>query len=251
MGAILSGTDYRKTGSPPYFPYDEGSFANGGAMRASPLGIVFRSASPTCLRLAAAEAVRSSHVHPEAVDGAALQAQAVAFAIQCCIAGRAADFQPVELLEQLIAHAETVVFKRRLAAVQMALSEVTQKTDDVCVLQDLLADGDPRTGSGFAFQIAACDLMPCVFWITCRYHHDPEEAIMRAVAIGGDTDTCACLVGAILGALHGTQWIPRRWWDGIENGKRGRDYAVALAEKLAQVDLQKPITWGGDARSPV
>mmetsp|Transcript_43720 Transcript_43720/g.76685 ORF Transcript_43720/g.76685 Transcript_43720/m.76685 type:complete len:408 (-) Transcript_43720:63-1286(-) len=244
---VVEGVDYKMTGLPPYFAFDGGSFANGGAMRASPLGIAFRSASTPQMRRAAEEAVRSSHAHPEAVDGAALQAASVAFAAKLGIAGRAAEFDPATFLGEMQAVVTTSAFKTRLAAVKTAVSKITRTTNDVQVCQDLLDDGIEKPGSGFGFQIAAVDLMPCVLWIVARYHAAPEEAIMRAVSLGGDTDTVACLVGATLGALHGTKWIPERWWKGVENDKRGRDYAVNLAEQLAKLDLQEPVTWGGDA----
>jgi hypothetical protein len=50
--------------------------------------------------------------------------------------------------------------------------------------------------------------------------------------IGGDTYTTASILRGILGAIHGTSWIPHRWFDNIENGKFGRDYCVDLAKYL-------------------
>lgn len=240
MQRVLDGMDYKATGLPPHFPFQGGSFANGGGMRASPLGIFFRGADATQMRAIAEEAVRSSHAHPEAVDGAAVQAYAVALAARLGAAGRACEFCPAAFLRQVSAAASTPAFQRRLDAIHKELTALrgSAKADDVQVLRRIVDEGDPRDrrqGSGFDFQIAAVDMTPCVLWIAARYHHVPEEAIMRAISIGGDTDTCACMVGAILGALHGTKWIPLRWWDGVENGKRGRDYAVSLAERLAEL----------------
>ena len=80
--------------------------------------------------------------------------------------------------------------------------------------------------------------MPCVLWAVCRYHAQPAAAVMRTIAMGGDTDTAAAMVGSILGALHGHGWIPGRWIDGLENGERGRDYAARLAVQLAELDLR-------------
>ncbi|MBI9113491.1 ADP-ribosylglycohydrolase family protein [Sanguibacter suaedae] len=37
------------------------------------------------------------------------------------------------------------------------------------------------------------------------------DALHRAVRIGGDTDTVAAIAGALLGARHGTAFIPREW----------------------------------------
>ena len=54
------------------------SFANGGAMRIAPVGLSFRDASPSEIRAACAAALLATHVHPEAVDGAAVIAMAIA-----------------------------------------------------------------------------------------------------------------------------------------------------------------------------
>lgn len=59
MAAVLRGVDYRASGLPPHFPFPGGSFANGGAMRISPLAIAFRHAAPEVLRAACEEAIRS------------------------------------------------------------------------------------------------------------------------------------------------------------------------------------------------
>jgi ADP-ribosylglycohydrolase len=46
------------------------------------------------------------------------------------------------------------------------------------------------------------------------------------------------MAGAMVGALHGASWIPARWYDNIENGVRGRDEIVALARRLARLDVR-------------
>ena len=65
------------------------------------------------------------------------------------------------------------------------------------------------------------ETLPCVFLILCRYGHDPEEAIVRAVNDTKDNDTAAAIVGAAVGALYGRAGLPERW---IENltGRTGR-----------------------------
>ena len=36
----------------------------------------------------------------------------------------------------------------------------------------------------------------------------PKDALIMAANMGGDTDTVAKLVGDLVGATHGTEWIP-------------------------------------------
>lgn len=70
---------------------------------------------------------------------------------------------------------------------------------------------------------------------------------MRAVNLGGDTDTLACCVGSVLGALHGPKWIPSRWRGSLEDGLRGRREIESLAEQLVKCDFSEAT--GGHVRS--
>ena len=87
-----------------------------------------------------------------------------------------------------------------------------------------------------AFQIASVHMVACVLWCAIRYVADPRRAIQAAIGIGGDTDTTAALVGAIVGALHGEGEWCAAWAARLENGARGRDYALGLADALARLD---------------
>ena len=145
---------------------------------------------------------------------------------------------------------ETKVMRQVLLALQTAFRDISSphtppctqtKPDpdlDLRVLSSIIRQF-PRPGSGLGFQIATVHMMPCVLWTFCRYHASPETALMKAVALGGDTDTTACILGSLLGALHGHSWLPKRWLEKLENGERGRDYAIRLADALAKLDLRE------------
>ena len=95
---------------------------------------------------------------------------------------------------------------------------------------------------GNSFQIKAIEAVPCALWVVCTSYREPEECLVRGVNMGGDTDTVAAMIGDIVGALHGCQWIPDRWRDNIEpnsdeNMSRGKEYAIELAKKLATMNL--------------
>ncbi len=57
---------------------------------------------------------------------------------------------------------------------------------------------------------------------------DFEGALRAAIAFGNDTDTTACVAGAIAGALHGVEAIPPRWMQAL----RGREIVEPLAARL-------------------
>jgi ADP-ribosyl-[dinitrogen reductase] hydrolase len=67
-----------------------------------------------------------------------------------------------------------------------------------------------------------------------------EEAIVKAVNLGRDTDTVACVAGGIAGARWGLEAIPSRWTTELNgtvahpNGKKAYDYASlqSLAQQL-------------------
>ena len=72
-----------------------------------------------------------------------------------------------------------------------------------------------------------------------RYGNEPEKCLITTVMYGGDADTIGAIVGALLGALHGTSWIPKRWFDNIENDHfYGRDGLIKIAKDLALLDLK-------------
>lgn len=163
MGALLNGADYRTTGR---IEFPNGSFGNGGAMRISPVGLAYRHASDEVLHQTVESALLCTHVHPEAIDGAFVQAKAVSI-------------------------------------------------------------------------LATSDAVAASLWAFLRYGDNPEECLIRAVNFGGDTDTIGAMVGAQLGSLYGSEWIPNRWFSQIENRRHGRDFMVDLAKRLAQLDIRR------------
>lgn len=74
LDLLARGADFRTTGRAVF---SQGSYANGGAMRIAPVGLAFRHASEDILYRAVEVALLCTHVHPEAVDGAFIQANAI------------------------------------------------------------------------------------------------------------------------------------------------------------------------------
>jgi ADP-ribosylglycohydrolase len=92
---------------------------------------------------------------------------------------------------------------------------------------------------GQQFQIHAAEAVACALWAFASSPHEPEECIIRAVCLGGDADTVGTMTGALVGALNGKTWMPRRWFDQMENDPGvGRDYLVSVARQLAKLDLR-------------
>jgi len=76
LGKIRAGADWREANK-SVFP--DGSFGNGGAMRAAPIGLYYHRDLPS-LELAAEEAAEITHAHPLGIEGGRLIARATALA---------------------------------------------------------------------------------------------------------------------------------------------------------------------------
>lgn len=57
------------------------------------------------------------------------------------------------------------------------------------------------------------ETVPTVMHIVAQHGHDPHEAMLVAVNDTRDNDTIAAIVGAAMGAAHGTAWMPAPWRD--------------------------------------
>ncbi len=182
LGMIREGKDWREANR-AVFP--DGSFGNGAAMRAAPLGLFFHDDPEALLREARAAAA-ITHAHPLGIDGGVLLAVAAARAL----AAPADAFALVEALDGVCATDE---FRRRLATVR----KWRQASID---LEAVRAD----LGNGVAAHRSAVTAV----YVFCRCPDDFLGLAAYANALGGDTDTIAAMAGALFGARHGTAALP-------------------------------------------
>jgi len=157
------------------------------------------------------------------------------------------SFSPKDFLGTLINCASDDKVKRNLRAVASFLAkELPNRFSDssnsvpsvvTISITNSILNSVPEIGE--FFQIRASDALACSLYAFLKYYDKPEYAIIEAVNMGGDTDTLGAITGALAGALHGTQWIPKIWYENLENGEFGRDYAISLGKKLATLDLHQ------------
>ena len=58
--------------------------------------------------------------------------------------------------------------------------------------------------------------LEAVLW--CFLNHDNyKETVLKAVNLGGDTDTIAAITGGLAGLLYGKENIPTEWLDALQN----------------------------------
>ncbi len=180
----------------------EGSPRNGAAMRVAPIAVRF-CADQAEVASAARRSALLTHAHPEGVDGAVVQASAVAAALV-----------RRDPLAAALAAAATPAMRGRLEQ-----------------LMDLTVRRlDPHELGGPDRRVAptATASVPVAVVVGSRARSF-EEAVSVAVRCGGDTDTVGAMTGAIAGARFGANSIPARWYTALEDGERGRSHVERLA----------------------
>ncbi len=211
---LRSGTRWSLAGTPA--PYA----GNGSAMRAAPLGLLFRDDMPAIVH-AASEQSLVTHLDPRCAAGAVAVAAAVA------LASKAADVDRDEFLATVAAHAATQ--DESVAAAIRGLQTWSHLPPDDAA-RWLHAEGlDPAYADEWK-GISAL-VTPSVVWSLYAFLRDPDDywtAVCTAIRAGGDTDTMAAIAGAIAGARLGPAALPAHLVERLHD--RGGWRAAQLAE---------------------
>jgi poly(ADP-ribose) glycohydrolase ARH3 len=197
--------------------FEKGSFGNGAAMRVSPVGLFFHH-NLEALRKAAMDQANVTHTHPLGQWGAVMQASSIGLAFL------QDPKKPLKKEEIIIELRETLW--PGPVEYQKALNE----------MENIFAQGKGiearevarRLGNG----IEAHRSVPSASYLALVYSPDFQDAIRAAISLGGDTDTIAGMVGAIIGAHVGERGLPAEWIEQLEEGLRGRSFARELAVRL-------------------
>jgi len=160
------------------------SQANGAMMRISPLGIFGAKHDSEHVAEWARQDAAITHPHPVCQQANALFTMAIAFAV-----GHVCDAH--SLYEQVVTWAE-----------------------------DMEAEGSLLEAIRGASEAPPADYVQQQGWVLTAFRnalwqllHAPnlEEAVVRTVMRGGDTDTNAAICGALLGAVWGRNGVPAQW----------------------------------------
>jgi ADP-ribosylglycohydrolase/fructose-1,6-bisphosphatase/inositol monophosphatase family enzyme len=190
--ALAAGADAVAAGTDPDVACrqaaNRSSQANGALMRISPLGIHGAALPPGDVDHQARLDAALTHPHPVCQDASALFAVTLAHAIRTGSDPRMVyDFASDWARDQVAS-----------APVRESLAAARDRTPaDFTVQQGWVL---------LALQNAFHQLL-----------HAPslEEGLVDTVGRGGDTDTNACIAGALLGAVHGRSAIPWRWQERV------------------------------------
>lgn len=200
--------------------FPQGSYGNGSAMRVAPVGLFLHNDLQAIINIAHISSA-VTHSHYLAIQGAALQATAVAVAIR----GQLDVAQVLRILGVTLTHfdqlgQDTTLYKTALARITQGLAKKVPPGKMVRLL-----------GNG----IKAQEAVPMAIYCFLANPSSFEKAVEAAIFLGGDTDTIASMTGSISGAALGENQIPERWLrrvtENIYTPDKVRQLALALYNK--------------------
>jgi poly(ADP-ribose) glycohydrolase ARH3 len=200
--------------------FENGSFGNGAAMRVSPVGLFYHH-DLSALQEGAMKQASITHVHPLGQWGAVMQA---------CSVGLAVNQSPKEPFKgkEVILCLREVLWRG-----PMEYLRALNKIEEILAQRRRLAAGEVIRSLGNG--VEAHFSVPSACYIAITYSPDFCDAIRAGVSLGGDTDTIAGMVGAIVGAHAGEKGLPQEWLEQLEDGPRGRSFARSLADRLFEI----------------
>ena len=172
----------------------QGSYGNGGAMRAAPLGAFFGDD----LDLVVEQAIKSAevtHAHPEGIAGTVAVAVAAAFACKF----KESNHLPnkTEFLDSILPYIPD--------------SEVASKVRRARDLEDDISINSAAAILGNGTKVSAQDTVPFALWCAAQYLDNYEEALWLTVSGLGDRYTTCAIVGGIVALYAGVENIPDAW----------------------------------------
>jgi ADP-ribosylglycohydrolase len=91
--------------------------------------------------------------------------------------------------------------------------------------------------------------VPAAIHVWLRHQNDYRGALLEAVRLGGDTDTVAAIVGALVGTRVGKRGIPAGWLEDLWEWPRTPAWMERLGARLARSCAEQasvgtePLNW--------
>lgn len=195
------------------------SAGNGPAMRSPLLGVVF-AGHPERLKEFVKRSTRMTHSDPKAYWGA------LCAALAASISARQKPIAPQEFLSVV---QESLKEEPAEEFITLLVGACHSAASSEPVLEFAKTIGCTKGVSGYIFHT-----IPCVVQVWLRHQQDFAAGIQEMIAAGGDTDTTAAILGAIIGAGVGVDGIPAAWIQGIWEWPRSVKWMTHLAAALDQ-----------------
>lgn len=197
----------------------KGSFGNGAAMRVAPVGLLYHRSN--LIYEKASLSAEVTHAHPVGMDGAALQAYAVA---------QAGKLDPQEafplegFIQKLIEFPKTFEIKEKM---RLAKNLINENVSPITAHENL------------GKSVAVDESLPFAIYSFLKFPKSFEDCLFCSILNGGDRDTLGAMACAISGAYLGIEAIPNYWIDKIENRVKIENLALSLLEiaKAIKTDI--------------
>lgn len=180
----------------------------GSAMRTGPIGLYYHDDEPHLVEVARASSL-PTHAHPTALAAAASTALLVAWAVHH---DNPREY-PSRLQHALDDMPGATDMQTLIARVPQVL---TEPSDDVLVAGVL---GEAWTGD---------EAVASALYCFCRSPEDYRCTVLTGANTVGDSDSIACIAGAISGAYNGIDAIPEHWRRDIEDSALLHEVAADL-----------------------
>lgn len=224
-GTCLAGCRNLARGVPWREAGVRGSKGSGAAMRAAPVGLYHARHLDALVRVSAAQSALT-HAHPTGVASGVAAAAAVAHALRAgsmegvfgFVRACLARLTPEMLLDVGCdaGMVSALGVGEMSSAIDRAEAAVDQESDDVCALLGGAWIGEEAVGAAL--------------WCVLKSGGDFSATVLRAANSSGDSDSIACIAGAIAGAVGGVDAIPPVWRGQVEKGPALDALATALYE---------------------
>ncbi len=195
------------------------SAGNGPAMRSPILGVLFGD-TPDRLVEYVRRSTEITHSDPKAFHGAlAVAVAAHHSATQPSISGES-------FFNTLRAVCDEAEAQELLRLLEGALVSAKRNESTLDYARSI---GSSRGVTGYMLHT-----VPCVVQTWLRYPDDLSGGLQEIIAAGGDTDTTAAILGAIIGARTGKDGIPPEWLTKLCEWPRGIGWIEALGRRVAR-----------------
>ncbi len=171
-----------------------GSFGNGGAMRAAPVGAYFADDMSQVVEQAGLSA-EVTHAHSDGQAGAIAVAVAAAWAWNWSQGGKVAG--RTDLLRTAL---ELTPQGATRHGIELALKFPFEEWEF-----------DVANALGNGSDVTSADTVPFCLWVAARHLDSYPEALWTAIRVHGDIDTNCAIIGGVVAMSHGESGIPAEW----------------------------------------
>ncbi|MFH1421125.1 MAG: ADP-ribosylglycohydrolase family protein [Planctomycetota bacterium] len=196
-GNLKEGIPWRESGV-------AGSKGCGSAMRSTPIGLVFHNNHAKLKEVGIASSI-TTHGHPCALAGSVATAYLVALAVN--------NEPPEKYIDKLCEFTADISdeFVAKISYVPNCLAMESEEAFQIL-------------GNAWVAEEAVADALYCFL----RSPTDYKKTVLTAANSNGDSDSIACIAGAISGAYNGIASIPQKWIEEIEKSSHLKEIAEEL-----------------------